>query len=89
MHFCLDNLIDEIREISNTVDGILGTEKCFIRKTGMKYHVDLHARVNGNITVREGHDLSHLLKDTLKSKLPNIENILIHIEPQEPGDQVN
>lgn len=76
-----DDLIDEIRQVSHQVEGIIDTEKCFIRKAGMKYHVDLHARVNGTISVKEGHDLSHLLKDTLKEKIPELGHVLIHIEP--------
>jgi cation diffusion facilitator family transporter len=76
-----DDLVEEIRNVSHQVDGIIDTEKCFIRKAGMKYHVDLHARVNGAITVKEGHDLSHKLKDTLREKIPEIGHVLIHIEP--------
>lgn len=71
----------EIREVSKEVDGVLDTEKLYIRKVGMKYHVDLHATVNGQLSVREGHDIAHLLKDTLLEKIPSIENVLIHIEP--------
>lgn len=76
-----DDLIDEIRTISKTVHGVIDTEKCFIRKSGMKYHVDLHAIVDGNINVREGHDIAHLLKDTLREKIPNLGHVLIHVEP--------
>jgi cation diffusion facilitator family transporter len=76
-----DDLVEEIRNVSHQVDGIIDTEKCFIRKAGMKYHVDLHARVNGAITVKEGHDLSHKLKDTLREKIPELGHVLIHIEP--------
>ncbi len=76
-----DDLIDDIRRISFSVDGILGTEKCFIRKAGMKYHVDLHAIVNGKSSVKEGHDLAHKLKDTLRNEIPNLGQVLIHIEP--------
>jgi len=76
-----DDLTDEIRRISLTVDGILGTEKCFIRKAGMRYHVDLHAIVNGKSSVREGHDLAHKLQDTLRNEIPNLGHVLIHIEP--------
>ncbi|MEG3658838.1 cation diffusion facilitator family transporter [Arenibacter palladensis] len=77
-----DDLIDEIRKVSATVDGILGTEKCFIRKAGTKYHIDLHAQVDGGISVKEGHDLSHKLKDRLHRDIPNIGHVLIHIEPK-------
>lgn len=75
------DLIVEIRKVSLQVDGVINTEKCFIRKAGMKYHVDLHAIVNANITVREGHDISHLLKDTLRAEIPELGHVLIHIEP--------
>jgi len=78
-----DDLIIEIREVSQTVQGVIDTEKCFIRKAGMKYHVDLHATVDANITVKEGHDISHLLKDTLRAKIPQLGHVLIHIEPNE------
>lgn len=76
-----DDLIEEIRKVSETVPGIMGTEKCFIRKAGMQHHVDLHARVNGEISVTKGHEISHLLKDTLHQKVPNLGHVLIHIEP--------
>lgn len=78
-----DELLVEIREESLKVNGILGTEKCFIRKSGTKYHIDLHAIVNGSISVKEGHYISHQLKDHLISEIPNIGYILIHIEPNE------
>ncbi|GMQ31632.1 cation diffusion facilitator family transporter [Algoriphagus confluentis] len=76
-----EELIAEIREVSLTVPGVKGTEKCFIRKAGMKYHVDLHATVDGRQTVREGHDIAHLLKDTLRREIPQLGHVLIHIEP--------
>ena len=76
-----DDLIKDIRAVSSLVPGILGTEKCYIRKAGMQHHVDLHARVDGEISVTKGHKISHLLKDTLHKKIPNLGHILIHIEP--------
>lgn len=76
-----EDLIIEIRKVALQVDGIVNTEKCFIRKAGMKYHVDLHAIVNANITVKEGHEISHNLKDTLRAEIPELGHVLIHIEP--------
>jgi len=76
-----DDLLQEIREESIKVKGVIGTEKCFIRKAGMKYHVDLHAIVDGEISVKEGHDIAHKLKDDLRNEIPNLGHILIHIEP--------
>ena len=76
-----DDLVESIRKVSHQVPGIIDTEKCFIRKAGMKYHVDLHAIVNAAITVKEGHDLAHNLKDTLRQEIPELGHVLIHVEP--------
>jgi len=78
-----DGLVEDIRKISLTVDGIIATEKCFIRKSGMKYHVDLHATVDANTTVKNGHKIAHVLKDTLRNDLPQLGHVLIHIEPND------
>jgi len=76
-----DELVASIRQVSLTVNGVLSTEKCFIRKSGMKYHVDLHATVDATISVKEGHAIAHQLKDTLREKIPSLGHVLIHIEP--------
>ncbi|MFD2098946.1 cation diffusion facilitator family transporter [Flagellimonas iocasae] len=78
-----DDLILEIRKKSSEVEGILGTEKCFIRKSGMKYHVDLHAIVDAKITVEKSHWIAHQLKDHLREEIPELGHVLIHIEPNE------
>lgn len=76
-----DDLVTEIKQKSIRVEGVLGTEKCYIRKSGIIYHVDLHASVNGAITVEEGHEISHRLKDHLMAEIPHLGNVLVHIEP--------
>ncbi|MBS1559626.1 MAG: cation transporter [Bacteroidetes bacterium] len=78
-----EDLIEEIRKVSLTVEGVSGTEKCFIRKAGMTYHVDLHAIVNANISVKQGHHIAHNLKNTLRQNIPQLGHVLIHIEPDD------
>ena len=76
-----DDEILRVRNISKSVEGVIDTEKCFVRKIGMDYFVDLHIHVNGNISVREGHDISHSVKDKIKAEFPDVYDVLIHIEP--------
>lgn len=78
-----DDLVQEIRTIAITVNGVLDTEKCFVRKAGLKYHIDLHTTVDSNLTVKQGHEIAHKLKDTLRQELPQLGHVLIHIEPNE------
>lgn len=78
-----DDLIEEIREVAHEVPGVIETEKCFVRKAGMVFHVDLHVVVNGELTVNKGHEIAHDLKNELMEKLPQITDVLIHIEPDD------
>nr|MBK9651776.1 cation transporter [Bacteroidota bacterium] len=78
-----DDLVAQIRTEAMKVDGIIDTEKCFVRKAGMKFHIDLHATVDANITVKEGHEIAHKLKDTLRQQIPVLGHVLIHVEPNE------
>lgn len=75
-----------IRRIALTVPGIRGTEKCFVRKAGTHYFVDLHACVDPDLSVRDGHTLAHRLKDTLESTMPEHVSVLVHVEPWESAE---
>ena len=79
-----DALENEIRIVALTVPGVKGTEKCLVRKNGMYYLVDLHALVNAEISVKEGHRIAHDLQDALIEAIPNIDKVLVHIEPFDP-----
>lgn len=76
-------LDERIRQVSLKVDGILATEKCHIRKAGMDYHVDLHAIVRGSLTVRKGHEIAHEVQNQIKRDIPEITQVMVHIEPEE------
>lgn len=76
-----DDLITQIREIALTVNGVVDTEKCHVRKMGMTYYVDLHMIVDGNISVIEGHKIAHDLKDEIQKQIPQVADVLVHTEP--------
>ncbi len=76
-----DEIIDDLRQIALKVDGVLGTEKCFVRKMGLSFYVDFHVCVDGNLTVSEGHAIAHRVKDRILHELPQVKDVLIHIEP--------
>ncbi|NCP67527.1 cation transporter [bacterium] len=78
-----EDMIDDIRSAALKVKGVVDTEKCFIRKAGMKYQVDLHLIVDGDITVRAGHDIAHNLQDYLHEQMPELGSVIIHVEPKD------
>ena len=74
-------LLAEIRDIALAVPGALGVEKCFARKTGLKYHVDLHLEVDPSMTVRASHEIATQVRIAIKENLDWVADVLIHVEP--------
>ena len=60
-------LESSVRTIAAGVPGVAEVEKCRIRKMGLDYYVDIHIGVDANITVRAGHEISHAVKDAIRS----------------------
>ena len=73
--------MSEIRAAALRVPGAKGVEKCFARKTGLRYHVDLHLEVDPELTVRESHDIATTVRIAVKTDVPWVEDVLIHVEP--------
>jgi len=76
-----EEFIALVRKYSAEVPNVLDTEKCYVRKSGMRYWVDLHIQVDGKLTVDEGHTIAHELKAHLMQQLPEIADVLVHVEP--------
>lgn len=85
MHL-MDTMPDErsmqkIREVALSVRDVAGVEKCFARKTGFRYHVDLHLEVDPDITVRASHEIARRVRDKIRDQLPWVADVLVHVEP--------
>ena len=74
-------LVEEVKALAREVSGVQDVEKCFIRKSGFEFFVDIHVVVDGNLTVKEGHKIGHDVKDYIMQHKPLIYNVLTHIEP--------
>jgi cation diffusion facilitator family transporter len=85
----VDTMPDEetmrhIRQVAQTVPGALAVEKCFARKTGLKYHVDLHLEVDPELTVRESHEIATQVRYRIIQELRWVADVLVHVEPFTP-----
>lgn len=74
-------MLAEIRRTALEVPGALGIEKCFARKTGLQYHVDLHLEVDPDLTVRESHEIATQVRIKIKEELDWVADVLVHVEP--------
>lgn len=70
-----------VRKLAADVDGVIGVEKCRIRKSGLHLALDIHVVVDGGLSVRRGHDIAHQVKDRLLQSQHRINDVTVHIEP--------
>jgi cation diffusion facilitator family transporter len=71
----------ELERVVMSVPGVIGCHH--IRTRGSADHVflDLHVWLNGDMRLTEAHELSHVVKDRLMARYPQIADAIIHIEP--------
>ena len=74
-------LLDAVRTAALSVPGVLGVEKRLARKSGLHYHVDLHIEVDPTLTVAASHEIARQVRGALKSALPWVADVLVHVEP--------
>ncbi len=89
LHEVLDGSVPErfaerIRTLSQEVAGVQSIEKCRVRKSGIGIFVEIHVRVDGSISVREGHQIGHDVKDHLLKADLRILDAIVHLEPENP-----
>jgi cation diffusion facilitator family transporter len=74
-------LIRKIRAVAGTIPGVGAVEKCFVRKMGWQFFVDMHVEVDPQMTVDNSHRISHEVKDKVRAEIPSVRDVLVHIEP--------
>jgi cation diffusion facilitator family transporter len=74
-------IVDRVCDAVRTVPGVVEIEKPIVRKMGLSFYVDLHVKVNGEISVRQGHDIAHEVKRAIRESDRRIVDVLVHIEP--------
>jgi cation diffusion facilitator family transporter len=72
-----------VRTVAGAVPGVIGLEKCFVRKVGFRYYVDLHVVVNGDMSVRSGHLIAHQVENRVLDGVSRVAKVLVHVEPEE------
>ncbi len=78
----------DIEQVVLSVEGVLGCHQ--IRTRGSADHVflDFHVWLPPDMRLTEAHDLSHVVKDRVMARYPQIVDAVIHLEPP-PRDDGN
>ena len=74
-------LVLKVRELALMVEGVKGTHKCHIRKLGFDYFVELDVLCDGDLSIRDGHEIAHNVGEIIHEEMPIIAKIVVHVEP--------
>ena len=74
-------VLEHIRATAAGVEGVDLVQKTFVRRMGNRFLVDMHVHVDPDFTVERSHRIAHQVKDAVRSQLPTVLDVLVHIEP--------
>lgn len=78
-----DAVVGSIRRAAEGVPGVLAIEKLAVRKAGLGYRVNLHVQAEPTMPLDQAHVLSGLVKGAIRQAVPQVQSVLVHMEPFE------
>jgi cation diffusion facilitator family transporter len=77
---------DDITRVVHSVPGVIGCHHVRSRGSADHVFVDLHLWLDPNMRLDDAHRLSHVVKDRIMGRFPQIKDAVIHIEPPPEGE---
>ena len=71
-----------ISKVISEIECVKGFHKVRSRKLGSSIYLDLHLEVDGDLSVRTGHDITEDVQKALISSNPKIIDVMVHLEPE-------
>jgi cation diffusion facilitator family transporter len=75
---------EAVRAVVRSVPEVLGCHQIRTRGSADYAFMDLHIWLDGNTPLESAHSTSHVVKDRLMARFPQLADVVIHIEPPPP-----
>jgi cation diffusion facilitator family transporter len=79
-------IVTAVRNVAAEVAGVLAIEKLAVRKTGLTYRVTIHVQADAGLSLHDAHVLGGKVKTAIRAAMPQVGNVLVHMEPFESSD---
>jgi len=76
-------VVNEVRSAAEQVPSVKAVEKLTARKAGLVYYVDIHVQADPLMSLHDAHRLSGAVKSAIRTRVPNVAGVLVHMEPFE------
>lgn len=78
-----EEVTSAVRTAAENVASVRAVEKLSARKMGLVYYIDIHVQADPSMSLHDAHELSGAVKSAIRRQLPNVANVLVHMEPFE------
>jgi len=73
--------IEEIRDLADSIDGVIDIHDIKLRSYGPNYIVDLKIVVRDRLSVVEGHNIACQVENIIIDNTDDVKDVLVHIDP--------
>ncbi len=77
------HVVETIANAATSVSDVRAIEKLKVRKVGLQYAVDLHVQADPHMSLHDAHIVSGKVKGAIRTAMPAVDGVLIHMEPYE------
>ena len=77
----IDSKAAAVVSVAAQVPGVRGVHKARARRYGGFFQVDLHVQVDPTLSVAEGHDIGHAVKEAVCAAGLDVNDAVVHVEP--------
>lgn len=82
-HACDAATEEAIRNCAAKQEGVIKVDVIRTREFGRKMFVDLEFSADGNLTLKEAHDIAQKVHDRIEEEFPDVKHIMVHVNPAE------
>jgi cation diffusion facilitator family transporter len=80
-------VVGPVRQAAEGVPGVCATEKLAVRRSGIGFRVTMHIQADPEMALKDAHVLSGKVKGAIRAAVPQVQSVLIHMEPFEEHHQ--
>ena len=85
-HSCDESTERSLLECAENQPGVNGVDLLRTRIFGNKIYVDIEIRVDGSMTIIEGHEIAENVHSEIERRFPEVKHIMVHVNPNEPEE---
>ncbi len=68
-------------QAASEVRGVRSVENLNVRSSGIGFYIDLHVKADPKLSLEEAHEIAARVKYAILEAIPNVVNVLVHMEP--------